>query len=82
MSDMKINRHQERALRLADRNGAVFAGGGNEISRGGLCSVPASTIRGLIARGWLEHVRHDGLAGSLTEAGRAALASLDARLGC
>ena len=75
---LDVNESQARALRLADRNGAVFAGGGNEIARGGLCSVSASTIRCLQRRGWVEPITHDGYAARLTDFGLAALAELDA----
>jgi len=39
-----------KALELARRNGAVFAGKGNESSPGGYWTVAASTIRALAAR--------------------------------
>lgn len=63
----------ELALKLAARNGAVFAGKGNEVARGSATSVEATTIRALALRGLLDtSIGPDGgMMGRLTEAGAA-----------
>ena len=48
-----LTKSMEKALELARRNGAVFAGKGNESSPGGYWTVSASTVRALAARGLL-----------------------------
>ncbi len=47
----ELNAKREKALALAKRNGAVFAGHGNEESWGCYRRVSASTIRALERRG-------------------------------
>lgn len=70
---MVITQSMEKALMLAARNGAVFAGGGNEVARGSCCSLSAITIKALAARGWvtLQISPDGGMMGRITEAGRA-----------
>lgn len=43
-----------RALVLLMRNGAVFAGGGNEWANGCLVRVPSASIEGLARRGYCD----------------------------
>lgn len=59
----------KQAVELARRNGAVFAGFGNEISRGSCTTVAASTIAALVRRGILtKRISPDGgMMGVLTQ---------------
>ena len=76
MTNTKTNELTEtmvRALVLLMRNGAVFAGGGNEWANGCLVRVPAASIEGLARRGYCETALSPdgGLMGTRPAAGRA-----------
>ncbi len=69
-----------RALTLAIRNNAVFAGQGNRISSGCLGKVAASTLLGLERRDCLKITigPDGGMMGVITERGRALIAETEA----
>lgn len=49
----KLTAPMVKALNIALRNGAVFAGNGNSLPNGGVTRVAAPVIRALVARGLL-----------------------------
>lgn len=75
MNNATLTESMKRALILADRNGAVFAGAGNAIEPGRLITVYAPVMYALERRDCLKlSIGPDGgMMGKITDRGRSAL---------